>query len=124
MLDVAKFREITGATESVSDSMLQFILDSVEETICNYCHVTEIPDGLIFTAYRMAADMYRMETFGSAAMNGKSGAVQSVKTGDTTVSYLNPFSGKDYSSYMESIMHNYTAQLNRYRKLVRPSCYS
>lgn len=120
MLTADKLREITGAPEDVSDALLTFILDSVTETICNYCHLDALPDGLTFTAYRMAADMYRAENFGASGAG--SGKAQSVKLGDTTVTFRDAASGKDYEAYVSSTLHNYGASLNRYRRLIHPCC--
>ncbi len=119
MLDAARLRALIAAPDTVSDETLQFVLDSVAEIICNYCHLSEVPDGLTMTAYRMAADIYRAEGYGEGM---SSGAVQSVKTGDTTVAYRDAHSGQDYAAYAASILHDYEAQLNRFRKLGWPSC--
>ncbi len=119
MLTADRLRAITAAPDTVSDETLQFILDSVKELICNYCRLAAVPDGLTMTAYRMAADLYRAEGYGSVS---GSGAVQSVKTGDTTVSYRDRSSGEAYRTYAASVLRNYETQLNRFRKLGWPSC--
>lgn len=124
MLTADRLRALTGAPDTVSDDLLQFILDSVEEIICNYCNAEALPEGLTHTAYRMAVDMYRAEQYGASSMDGGagSGPAQSVKTGDTTVTFRDAHAGKDYEAWLTSVMHNYTAALNRYRRLKHPCC--
>lgn len=124
MLTADRLRALTGAPDTVSDELLQFILDSVEEIICNYCNAEALPEGLTHTAYRMAVDMYRAEQYGASSMDGGagSGPAQSVKVGDTTVIFRDTSSGKDYEAWLASVMHNYTAALNRYRRLKHPCC--
>lgn len=123
MLTAGMLRKLTAAPDTVGDDVLQFILDGVAETILAYCNRSDIPHQLETTAYRMAADVYRHEGYGTDA-SGASGPVQSVKTGDTDVTYRDPTSGADYEAYLASILHNYTAMLNRYRKLGWPKCHS
>lgn len=120
MLTAATLRKLTAAPDTVDDDVLQFILDSVAVTICTYCNISKLPPELCPTAYRMAVDMYRMEQYGTGSTGA--GPVQSVKTGDTQVTYLDSSSGADYTVYVNSIIHNYAAMLNRYRKLRWPQC--
>lgn len=65
MLEVINFKNLLGIVSDEKDTILQFILDDVEETILNYCNIDELPEGLVNTAYRMAMDIYRNENIGS-----------------------------------------------------------
>lgn len=116
-LELTTLKALLGITDTTQDAALQFVLDDVTETICNYCHVDELPLGLTNTAYRMAIDIYRAEGIGSAA--APAGTVSSIKEGDTTVSFVRQASE---SSYTASVLKQYEAQLNRYRRVIRPCC--
>ncbi len=114
-LSLAYLKSLLSIEDAALDTALQFVLDDVVETILNYCNLDELPAGLENTAYRMAIDIYRAEGIGSSSLSA--GIVTSIKEGDATVSFADQ-SSKDY--YTESILKNYTAQLNRYRRLIRP----
>lgn len=99
-------------SDSSQDAVISFMLENVEEIIRNHCNVTKIPDGLRYTAYRMAVDMYRNEQLGNAESQKP---VSSISEGDTSVS----FSGSQYEvSYTDSLLKKYEKQLNRFRRLV------
>lgn len=116
-LDLAYFKSLLGIDDTTQDTALRFVLDDVVETILNYCNLDELPAGLENTAYRMAIDIYRAESIGSAA--APAGTVSSIKEGDTTVAFTRQASE---SSYTASVLKQYEAQLNRYRRLIRPCC--
>lgn len=101
-----------AADDTSQDINLQFIIDNVTETILNYCHLDQLPSGLELTSYRMAIDLYRNEAIGEA--DAPIGSVSSITEGDTQTS----FNKSVTENYAESLLKNYQAQLNRYRKLV------
>lgn len=111
VLSLDKLKVLLGSETSDRDAVLEFVLADVEETICNYCNVPELPAGLLNTAYRMAVDIARAEGFGSAEGGG---FVTSIKEGDASVNY-----GTD-AVFASSLLKNYAAQLNRYRMLGAP----
>lgn len=94
-----------------NEELLLFILNSVEETVLNYCHIKDIPDGLKNTVLRMAVDMYKEEGYGAEDNTGK---VQSVTVGDTSTSFK---TGKS-TEYAGSLLKNYETTLKHYRKVV------
>lgn len=116
-LSLDKFKTLLGITDAAQETALQFILDDVTETILNYCNLNELPQGLENTAYRMAIDIYRAEGIGTS--EAPAGDVASIKEGDTTVAFKQAASE---SYYTASVLKNYTVQLNRYRRLIRPCC--
>ena len=89
---------------------LEFTLENAEDVVKNYCHIDEIPAGLETTVLRMAMDIYRNEHMGSADVPQ---SVSSVQIGDTTTSFKT-----SATEFSESLMKNYKATLNRYRKVV------
>lgn len=106
---VDKLKTLLGLTDSEKDVLVEFALENAGETVKNYCHIEEIPEGLTTTVLRMAADIYRNEQMGSAEVPQ---AVSSVSIGDTSTSFKT--SGTEFS---ESIMKNYKAVLKRYRRV-------
>lgn len=104
-----KLKALLGVTGNEKDVLVEFALKNAEETVKNYCHIDEIPEGLSTTVLRMAADIYRNEQMGSEDVPQ---SVSSVTVGDTSTSFKT-----SSTEFSESIMKNYKAALNRYRKV-------
>ena len=111
-MEVAKLKELLGIEDESKDVILEFVIADVEETIKNYCHVGEMPDGLQNTGYRMAMDLYRNENIGSES--AAVGSVSSITEGDTSTSF------RQYvdDNFKDTVLKNYKSSLNRYRKVV------
>lgn len=111
-MEVAKLKELLGIEDESKDVILEFVIADVEETIKNYCHVDEMPDGLQNTGYRMAMDLYRNENIGSES--AAVGSVSSIMEGDTSTSF------RQYvdDNFKDTVLKNYKSSLNRYRKVV------
>ena len=111
-MEVAKLKELLGIEDESKDAILEFVIADVEETIKNYCHVNEMPDGLQNTGYRMAMDLYRNENIGSES--AAVGSVSSITEGDTSTSF------RQYvdDNFKDTVLKNYKSSLNRYRKVV------
>ena len=63
-MDLAKLKALLGIEDDSKDPVLEFVIEDVEETIKNYCHVGEMPAGLVNTGYRMAMDLTGMKISG------------------------------------------------------------
>lgn len=100
-----------GKEDTGKDALLDYMIADVEETILNYCHVDSVPAGLENTAYRMAADLYRYEGFGSPSAPV---SVASVSEGDTSTGFISTA-----DALAGSVLKDYRAQLNRYRRLLK-----
>ena len=113
-MEVKVLKKYLGMKEedTSKDSILSLILLDVEETIINYCNITEIPLGLQNTAYRMAIDLYRNENLGHE--ESAQGSVSSISIGDTSTTFKQSVD----DDFKNTVLKNYTAQLNRYRKMV------
>lgn len=94
-----------------NEELLLFILNSVEESVLNYCHIKDIPDGLKNTVLRMAVDMYKEEGYGKT---DDTGPVKSISVGDTSTT----FSTEKSTTYVDSLLKNYETTLKHYRKVV------
>lgn len=112
-LEVNKLKALIGipANDILRDANLGFILNDVEETILNYCNIKALPQGLTNTAYRMAIDLYRNENIGGE--EAPLGTVSAIKEGDTQTS----FNRSVDENFRNTLLKNYTVQLNRYRRL-------
>ena len=114
-LSLEKFKPLLGIeiADNTRDAVLSFILEDTAQIILNYCNLRTLPKGLETTAYRMAMDIFRNENIGNAEYAG--GAVSSIHEGDVSVSY----NGSAYadSGYKDTVLKNYEAQLNNFRRL-------
>lgn len=105
-------RKLLGipATDKGSRMLAQFALKSAEEFTKNYCNIVDIPAGLTNTVIKMAVDIFRNESYGSAQVPQ---AIKSVSMGDTKTD----FGTAQAAGYSESLLGDYRKQLNRYRKV-------
>ena len=113
-LDIQKLKPLLGISvgDTEKDHLLEFTLGNVTEIILNYCNIKELPKGLEYTAYRMAADLYHNEQLGCDSIERP---VSSMSEGDLSIS----FSGTVYeASYTDSLLKNYGKQLGRYRRML------
>ena len=110
-MDLAKLKALLGIENDSKDVVLEFVIADVEEIVKNYCHVEEMPAGLINTGDRMAMDLYRNENIGNET--GATGSVSSISEGDTSTSF------RQYvdDNFKETVLKNYKSSLNRYRKV-------
>ena len=111
-MEVERLKKLLGFSreDDSKDTILEFILEDVEEMVKNYCNVPTITEQLNSTILRMAIDMYKNESLGSEDI--ALGSISSISEGDTSVSYRS-----SASEFKESLLKDYKSQLNRYRKL-------
>lgn len=92
-----KLRLILGIEGAEQDDVLNYLLQSTERTILNYCHIQVLPPELEDVLVEMAADKYRRQT-----------GATNIKIGDTSVTF---------SENKKGISPEHRAQLNRFRRL-------
>lgn len=109
-MELNKLKQYLGIQGNEKDKILQFIMLDVTEMIKNYCNISEVPEGLLNTSYRMAVDLYRNENIGNEE---DARLVSSIKEGDVSVS----FSEAAASDFQETVLKNYEPSLKRYRKV-------
>ena len=95
-----KLKMFLGIEGNEEDELLNFLLESTEQKILNYCNIDELPFELENVLVEMAARFY----------NSPDGIVFATKIGDTSVNYSTT---KDE----QNIIHDYKAQLHRFRRL-------
>lgn len=112
-MELDKLKQLLGIelTDTSKNFIIQFTIDDVQETILNYCHLDELPSGLINTAYRMSMDLYKNENLGSEET--ALGSISSISEGDTSTNFRS-----SASEFKDSLLKDYKTQLNKYRKLV------
>lgn len=112
-MELEKLKQLLGiSTDDASkDIILEFTMDNVKEIIFNHCHIEELPQGLINTAYRMCLELYRNENLGSE--ESALGSISSISEGDTSTSFRS-----NISEFKDSLLKDYKKQLNKYRKVV------
>lgn len=110
-MELGKLKGLLGIPkeDSSRDTILEFVMGDVEETVLNYCNLEELPSGLQSTVYRMAVDLFRGEKLGSEEAAAR---VTSISVGDTATTFANAADALN-----GGVLKNYQSQLNRYRKL-------
>ncbi|NFB57632.1 hypothetical protein EXM89_17740 [Clostridium botulinum] len=113
MTQLEKLKKLLGISldDDSEDFSLEFALEDVEQIIKGYCHIKEISEALNNIVLKMAMDMYRNENLGEE--ENSLGSVSSITDGDTSVSYRS-----SAAEFKDSLIKDYKAQLNKYRKLV------
>lgn len=104
-------KDMLGIKDKDKDIILQFVLGDVKQIVKDYCHIKEIPKELNTTVLKMAIDMYRNENLGEE--ESSLGSISSITEGDTSISYRS-----NAAEFKDSLLNDYKAQLNKYRKLV------
>ncbi len=110
-MELKEIKKLLGVSENDTskDVSLQFVIDVAVETVLNYCNLSELPDGLIHTCYRMAIDLYRYEKPADAGIPLR---ISSITEGDTSTSFA------ALSDVLNgTILKDYKKQLNRYRRI-------
>lgn len=97
MKRLEKLKLILGIEGAEQNDLLEYLLESTEQKILNYCKIKELPAGLENVLIEMAANKYRNQ-----------GGAKSINIGDTSVTF-----GDDSND----ISKEHKAQLNRFRRL-------
>lgn len=112
MEKLQKLKLLLGVKSEEKDNILLFVIDKVSDMVCNYCNIKQVPKGLENVMLNMAVDLYRAESLGQERAEGN---VKSITEGDVTVSFASASAISENSGMQ--FLKNYTAQLNRYRRL-------
>lgn len=107
--------------KDIVDALLSIALQAVEQEIVNRTNQTQVPEGLESVAVYRAAGQYLQlaQATGQLTDFDFSGAVQSIKEGDTTVTFLDGATDVETFGSMAAALAQYGEnQINRYRRLV------
>lgn len=117
MSDIALVKTLIGNND-ISDDVIAFYLDSVENFILGYCNLKTIPKELKPTLIEIAALRVRANSNGSNAAIGEGiKSVSSLSDGNQTVTYQ---AGGVFRQFVsnEDIILAYGSILDRWRKMV------
>lgn len=118
MEDLISLREeakkLLGITDISKDDILDFIIKRVIARVIKYCNLKTMPLELETTIISMVIDGYRQLELGKEKQDGE---VKGVTRGDTSVSYLTSAEIVQKWSNNPSLLNDYKAELNQYRKV-------
>lgn len=103
--------------KDIVDALLSIALQAVEKELRNKTNQPQVPEGLESVAVYRAAGQYLSLAHATGQLSDFdfSGAVQSIKEGDTTVTFLDGAADVETFSNAVSAMTQYGAdQINRY----------
>lgn len=103
--------------KTIDDNLLSFYFDLIERKVKNFCHREDIPDGLRLIIIEMVASYVNLKHTESSISNS-SESVQSVKRGDTQITYGSALKLDTSELSIQDFILSYKPQLYNYRKLV------
>ena len=96
------------ANDEISKTQKGLAIAEIEQTIKDYCHIPDVPQGLNFVWANMAADLIRYKPDSETT-----GRASSITEGDTSVS----FEKDEWRDILDSLVLNYKHQLQTYRRV-------
>lgn len=101
---------------TLDDGLIDYLIQSVYQSILNECNVEEVPEGLKFVAIDMICGHILVNKLANGAIDIEK-AVQSISEGDTSVTYASGLDPKQFLlDYYNGLIHN--KELVKYRRLV------
>lgn len=121
--------------DTPSETLLNYNVDEIEQTIKNYCNLDYVPKELTYTFVNMVCDLNTYDSQvvqdntpfedGNEDISISPSGVNSVRVGNTTISFG---SGSDTSTRnralrshqanLDQLILDYKSQLNKFRKMV------
>lgn len=110
---LSTIKVMLGISDESADAILRIYIQTVSQSILNYCNISELPSALNFILCQMVVDTYcEMKTKNTGSVVGN---VQSISEDGRTVSFTN---GSEFKTVIEDRITR-TRELNRYKKLFR-----
>jgi len=109
--------------DSDDEWLMEFIMEKVEQSILNFCNVSEIPNGLFYIAVDMAAGGFLLEKKASGDLDGVdiTPAVKEISQGDTSVVYAFGSGTLTQEERLDALISRMTAEnrgeMSRYRRI-------
>ena len=107
-------QRVQSLLPSLPETTLDFACELVLEQICNYCNLTEAPDGLLHTAALMVRSLTNSVQLQNENMQP---AAKDVSRGDTSFSFATAAEQLAALASSGDFLTDWKAQLNAYRKL-------
>lgn len=98
---LAAVKTLLGITTEDQDAVLQLMIDDAKAAVRDYCHRKDCPEQLDHVVRELVIDAYTEST---------EGRIESVRSGDTQISYCSTITGNSFTERQRSVM-------NRYRKI-------
>lgn len=120
--DVINWLKFYGYTVIAEDDfMLDFIISQEEQYIKNYCSISEIPQELRFCLIDMCVGRFLQHKKTTGGIDGFNleAAIESIKEGDTTVSFNSnsPTDEQRLDSLISYLTRKNRAELNKFRRI-------
>ena len=93
---------------------LEFACDLTWQSICNYCNIDSVPEGLLFVAVMLTKNLVQSA---SLSENELQPAVKGVSRGDTSFTFASTAEQMTQIASANTFLLDYHAQLNAYRKM-------
>lgn len=112
-----------------SDDEILLALQEIEQVIKNYCSIPEIPEALRFTWCNMSVDLLLYQRESNTSPDDvlevfDPSDISTIKIGDTSISLGDKYRSnarsrtlQSHVSNLDSIVTNYKAQLNMFRRI-------
>lgn len=112
-----------------SDDEILLALQEIEQVIKNYCSIPEIPEALKFTWCNMSVDLLLYQRESNTSPDDvlevfDPSDISTIKIGDTSISLGDKYRSnarsrtlQSHVSNLDSIVTNYKAQLNMFRRI-------
>lgn len=114
VLNLVKLR--LGLQDEALNPLIESYIPEIEWRIKNYCHITSVPDGLVFTWASMVIDVLKSEHSSIKEIGKTIDQGKNIKIGDTSISPASSGSTKQKPA-IDAIVLNYAVDLNRYRRM-------
>lgn len=110
-----KLKKLKGVSDTQSDDVFLFALETAVDTILNYCHIEELPQRLENTAILMALDAINEVQATNGQVNDQD--VKSLTEGDFSITRVTNLEVAQ-ALQSQSFIRNYSRTLNSFRKLL------
>lgn len=115
-----RFQSLSYCLQEGEDWVIQFIIQSVSNTIKNQCNTNRIPKGLYTVAINMVCGEYLMtqKTLGRLSNEQEQAIIKSIEEGDTKITYADEKAKSEvFHTFVKSLCTGYEKEFARYRRL-------
>lgn len=110
-----KIKLLLGIDDASKDDVINFCISLVTDEVLNYCNIEVLPARLENIVVAMCVDCFNFAMYGEG--DSARGEAKAIKEGDTSIDFVtcaDIMSVSNDGGYMKK----YSAQLDRFRKLV------
>ena len=103
--------------KDIDDNILSIAIYESIDSIKDYCNIEEVPFALKFTVVNISIDIISSQYIKDESLSNSEQHIKSIQEGDTTIT----FQDNKTETFVDknSILNQYTKELNRHRKLRR-----